>query len=70
MDSFGAGKHLFLGDFLGLILLGFLKLNILGMAPGFEGWGGGYDHKFKTKDNDFNKDHFKVLLFVFSLRFI
>ena len=35
MDSFVAGKHLFLGDFLGLILLGFLKLNILGMAPGF-----------------------------------
>ena len=28
-------KHLFWGDFLDLILLGFLKLNIVGMAPGF-----------------------------------
>ena len=35
MDSFVAGKHLFLGNFLGLILLGFLKSNIPGMAPGF-----------------------------------
>ena len=35
VDSSVAGKHLFLDHFLGLILLGFLKLNILSMTPGF-----------------------------------
>ena len=34
-DSFITGKHLFLGDFLGLISLGILKLDILRMTPGF-----------------------------------